>query len=481
MENGVIQLCIRITLLGIILFLLKLSPVDGRYSDATSTAYRLIHQGNPLEADAKLSEIQTFEPWQPLPWVELSDVYLNMEIVTRPISILQPLATQGLLDQKGLLTLALSLEKTDQIALLEDTLLAIVKMEESGSETVIACRMLVDLYRKEGRFDQALIFQTRLTEIAPGNMDFLIEKIVLELGLYPERSEIVKYDISKLPSWLVKSSNEVTKLRSIKDSAVYAANMGQIFGKIAVWDLAETWFSKAVHLSPDYAESWAFLAEARQQNGRDGSEQIKTALRLQPDSTGVRALGALYYRRQGDFAAAESLLKQNINDFPGEETWYLELGGLLAETGRMEEAVAIYQRAVEIDPENFRAYAAMARFSVIYNYELTEIGHPYAQKAIMLAAQEPEAHDVYGQVLLAEGEMEAADLAFSNAVTLDPDYAPSWLHIGQTALSNGDSAKAVESLLKVVSLAGNAREGQLASRLLNQYYGIFTGIQNEAQ
>ena len=46
------------------------------------------------------------------------------------------------------------------------------------------------------------------------------------------------------------------------------------------WDLAEYWMQKAVESSPDYAEAWAFLAEARQQRGLDGKEQINRALEL---------------------------------------------------------------------------------------------------------------------------------------------------------------------------------------------------------
>ena len=74
--------------------------------------------------------------------------------------------------------------------------------------------------------------------------------------------------------------------------------------------------------------------------------------------------------------------------------------------------------------------------------------------------------------LLAVGETEKANAAFSVALSLNPDYAPTWLHIGQAAISNGDSTLAKEALLKTVKISGNSIEAQIARRLLEQYYLI---------
>jgi cytochrome c-type biogenesis protein CcmH/NrfG len=142
----------------------------------------------------------------------------------------------------------------------------------------------------------------------------------------------------------------------------------------------------------------------------------------------------------------------------------------LAETGKMEDALSAYQEAVELSPLDYTKLTALARFCVQYDYLVKEIGLPAAQKAIELAADEPESQDIYGQTLLVTGDNKQATEAFSVALSLNPDYAPTWLHIGQAALSQGDSILAKEALMKTVTISGNSSESETARRLLKQYF-----------
>ncbi|HEX7555906.1 MAG TPA: tetratricopeptide repeat protein, partial [Leptolinea sp.] len=177
-----------------------------------------------------------------------------------------------------------------------------------------------------------------------------------------------------------------------------------------------------------------------------------------------------------DYNKAISLLKQNLESSPDEEIWSFELGRTLAEAGRLEEAVIIYQQAVDLRPKDPAGYTAMARFSIQYEYRLEDIGLPAARTAIDLAGGNlAEDYDLLGQVLFALGKNDESDSAYSMALGNSIEYAPTWLHIGQAALSQEDSFQAKEALLKAVSLAGNSTEGRLASRLLLQYFNISAG------
>ena len=56
--------------------------------------------------------------------------------------------------------------------------------------------------------------------------------------------------------------------------------IGRALGNAGHWDLAEIAFQKAVDARPDYAEAWAFLAEAKFQVGEDGAADMQRAEEL---------------------------------------------------------------------------------------------------------------------------------------------------------------------------------------------------------
>jgi tetratricopeptide (TPR) repeat protein len=355
---------------------------------------------------------------------------------------------------------------------MEDALHSLLRLNKTGSEAKIAYQMLVKLYRSQDRFEEALKDQSDLERIVPGNKDILFEKVLLMLALHPEEGLAEWGSTSGKPAWLVQVGNQIAAANLEENETVRLMNIGRAFGGVNHWDLAEYWFQQAVDFSPQYAEAWAFLAEARQQRGLDGKEQINRALELAPDSTGVRALAAFYFRRHLETARAISLLQENIADQPLESTWYSELGSVLGETGKMEEAAAAYLKAAELAPLDYANQAALARFCDQYEYRVSDLGLPAAERAVDLAANVPEAQDIYGLTLLTIGETEKANQAFSVALSLDPEYAPTWLHIGQAAISSGDSTLAKEALLKAVNISGYSMESQIAGRLLEQYYSI---------
>lgn len=466
------SLLIRLLLIGIILFFLCPAINDFRLLDALNNASIFMIRGQPEEAEVQLTGAQIMEPWRNLPWPDLAAVYLEQGKSARAIAILEPRASQNLLDASAWLTLARGYEQSGLPGRMEEALQALVRLNHTGPEIEMAYQMLVKLYRSQNRIEEALQSQTELVRLVSNNRDFKFEKVLLMLAVRPQEGLKDWESTTGKPAWLVQAGNQIAAAVQEKDEAVRMMKIGRAFGGMGNWDLAEYWLQQAADISPNYAEAWAFLAEARQQRGMDGKEQINRALDLAPDSPGVRALASLYFRRQHETARATVLLEKNIADQPAESTWYMELGSILAETGKMEEAVAAYQKAIELSPLDYARQAALARFCVQYEYRVSDLGLPAAEKAVALAADVPDAQDIYGLTLLAAGESEKANQAFSVALSLDPEYAPTWLHIGQAAISASDSSLAKEALLKAVKISGNSIEGQIARRLLEQYLMI---------
>jgi len=459
-------------LVGIILYLLRPVASDARVLDGLNNAQYYMAKGFPEEAEVQLDWIQSMEPWRNLPWSDLAAEYLQQGKPIRAITILEAISRNKLLDSAAWMTLARGYEQSGRPGQMEDSLLSLVRFNESGLETEKAYQMLVRLYRSQNRFEEAYQIQSVLVRLVPENKQFVFDKVLLIMALHQQEGLQEWKSTPDKPAWLIQAGNQIAAAILEENEAIRMVKIGRAFGGIENWDIAEYWLQKAVDISPNFAEAWAFLAETRQQRGLEGKEQINRALDLASESTGVRGLAAIYFRRQREFPKAVILLQKNIEDQPAESTWYLELGSVLAETGKMEDATIAYQKAALLAPLDYSKQAALARFCVQYEYRVRDLGLPAAVKAVELAPDNPEAQDVYGLTLLALGEPEKASQAFSDALSLNPEYATTWLHMGQSAIAAGDSALAKDALLKTVKISENSVEGRMARRLLEQYFRI---------
>jgi hypothetical protein len=74
--------------------------------------------------------------------------------------------------------------------------------------------------------------------------------------------------------------------------------IGRGLGLVEEWGLAEKAFEKAVSADGKYAEAWAWLGEASQQNGQDGGADLSQALALDPQDAIVHALRGHVNRRR---------------------------------------------------------------------------------------------------------------------------------------------------------------------------------------
>ena len=80
--------------------------------------------------------------------------------------------------------------------------------------------------------------------------------------------------------------------------------------------------------------------------------EYQRAIELNPEHASAHVLlGMAYYTRYGDVAMAEDEIYQALELSPRNQWAYLRLGNIYYQEGRMDEAAAAYERALEIDPD----------------------------------------------------------------------------------------------------------------------------------
>lgn len=191
------------------------------------------------------------------------------------------------------------------------------------------------------------------------------------------------------------------------------------------------WFEQAVLLAPAYAPAWAGIAENRQlliwyagewpsASYPQALEAVERALALDPDAADAAATAGLIlwtYRR--DLVGAERALRSALAVNPDSAEALHGLGQLLALTGRRDEAVTLFQRALQIEP-----------LSLVIRTD-------------------------YGSSWLWNGDPATALEHYLYVLQLDPDFALAQLFAGLALIAMGRYEQAEVRLERALLLGGS--------------------------
>lgn len=254
------------------------------------------------------------------------------------------------------------------------------------------------------------------------------------------------------------------------DKSMQKVVVGQALGLVQDWQLAQTAFEQAVQLDDKNAEAWAWLGEAKQQTGQDGSAELNHALSLNRHSVNVRALRGLYWSRQGKYEQmlAEYLLAAGVE--PENPRWQAGIGEAHTKLGDLVAALTAYQRAVELSPAQAEYWRLLAYFCAENNVQTEELGLPSAQQALMLAPNDPAILDTLGYVYLSTGRYANAEVSLMQAVEIAPQYFSAHIHLATTYLAQGNRAAAFNSLTYVRDADETGVYAEIASQLLDKYF-----------
>lgn len=241
--------------------------------------------------------------------------------------------------------------------------------------------------------------------------------------------------------------------------------IGRGLALVQEWELARLQFESAIEADAGNAEAWAWLGESKQHADVDGSADLEQAFRLDPNSSIVRGLRALSFQRAGnhrdaltEFQAAARLDEKN-------PTWQVSIGETYSKLGDLIRAREAYQAAINLAPEDPAYWRLLAVFCAQNNVNITDVGIPAAQKAVILSLGDVPSRDILGWLYLLNGQNEDAETMLQRALEMDPQNASVHLHLGQLYFQTGDRAQAYDHLVKARDLGDPE-----AQAILSQYF-----------
>jgi superkiller protein 3 len=148
---------------------------------------------------------------------------------------------------------------------------------------------------------------------------------------------------------------------------------------------------------------------------------------------------------------------------PDADQAYFALGNFYGDEGRDREAATAFQRAIDVNPRNYRNH---------YMYAVTlarlQDGQGAAEEFQKALALEPAHADSYywlGKIDVQNGKIETARQAFERAVSLEPKHLGAWYQLGRLYGREGLTEKAQAAFEQQRTLRKEYGLGVVAQRM----------------
>ncbi|MCC6146183.1 MAG: tetratricopeptide repeat protein [Anaerolineaceae bacterium] len=463
-------IAIGIGLPWLLVFFLQLQP----FPQQLSTAWQEVRSAETrlrFQSAAKaMREILEFQPWRTELWIRLGRFYLQAGKWEEAVESLSGVASRPNFDSEGAFSLGEAYWQSGKPEQAIKIWKPLVISEEAPPELY---SLLEGLQRQQGDMDGALQTLNYWIERVPDSAYPKLELgFLLAVDNPSSAAEVLNQaiNIDRTLSGRLYPLRKALKGESLSKRD-HLMQTGRALAGLGQWDLAEILFERAIQQNSEDAEAWAFFGEAQQQMGKDGLPALVHAEDLSPNSPTVQALMSLYWRRHEKPDRALILLRTLAATEPEESIWQLELGSAAAETGDLMAAMAYFQNAVKMEPENPLVWSSLARFCVEYMVAAREVGLPAARRLLELSPNDQEGYVLMGRLLFSLGDLASAERFLLQGVSLDPSEAPANLVLGQLYLQEEKYEPAFYYLQKAVTLSNPGQvEGLLAKRLLDRFF-----------
>ena len=172
--------------------------------------------------------------------------------------------------------------------------------------------------------------------------------------------------------------------------------------------------------------------------------------------TVLLVLGALAWQQCGTFASMETLWRTTLARNPDCWMAHNNLGLVLKNQGRIEEAIEHYHRAIQIAPNAWDALndlgvalAAEGRFDdAIKNYH----------KSLQSDPNRYAVQNNLGHALAAEGRFDDAIEYYRKALQINPNFSDALNNLGNALAAKGQSDEAIKNYYRAIQINPNFSE-----------------------
>jgi tetratricopeptide (TPR) repeat protein len=452
-------------LVGLLILILAPRPLAGTLD--LKSAERLDAAGNAVDAAQAYATAAARISWMPWLWEQAGMSAMDSSNIENAIIFFNKAADRNAITSSGWFTLGSAYQDQGDLS-------SAINAWKKALPLARADSYLAAAERSKGNFSEAIDYWRADIALEPESASAHYTLGLLLAATAPEQANPELIRAVDLCSAL---DAPVQSLRTALNTAFLAEDRGyqflvsgQALGAIGEWDLAAEAFRNATISRSNYGEAWAWLGEAKQQQGQDGSFEIEQAITFSPGSAMVQGLYGIFLQRQGKPADALGAFKKAAELEPDEPGWQIAMGSASEQTGDLVAAYGYYVHAVELAPTDASMLRALVAFSVTNSVDVEFTGLPTARKLVGLASTDWQSFDLAGQAEFFIGNYNAAEVYLIKAAKLSPTEAAPALHLGLVYLQTGDSGSAYSYLNMAKASDPDGHLGWQAGRLLEQYF-----------
>ncbi len=227
---------------------------------------------------------------------------------------------------------------------------------------------------------------------------------------------------------------------------------------------ALSYFERAANRDPAFGRARVGIADCWFWLGNEGAEptdtsfdrareELAVALRLNEGLAEAHSSLALLHLAQDEFGRAENEARRAIDLNPSLSGPYRTLFQVVAGNGKIHEAVALLERALQIDPLDVTVIALLGRLYLYAGRETDAL--QYWRQSEPLAPFRTATHRT--EHFLGKGDLGAAEATLGQMQALAPENPWTVGFRGILSARRGDGQGARASIAKLQSMAGKAR------------------------
>jgi tetratricopeptide (TPR) repeat protein len=212
-----------------------------------------------------------------------------------------------------------------------------------------------------------------------------------------------------------------------------------------------------------------FSKNKRAQEGLSSLNNLKpNDVKQKPPQEVINQLVGLY--NQGELSAVIEQAQVLTKQYPEAFTIWNILGAAAAQTGKLDEAIDAYKKAITIKPNSAEIYSNMG-VALQDQGKFDEAIDAY-QKAISLNPNYADAFCNMGNALKGQGKLEEAIDAYQKAISLNPNHALAHNNMGNALKDQGKFDEAIDAYKKAISLNPN---------YVDTYYNMGLGLKAQGK
>ncbi len=200
------------------------------------------------------------------------------------------------------------------------------------------------------------------------------------------------------------------------NKAVYHVEQGE-------WNEGKNNFQSALRIDPNFvmANLWGWSEDPIQNR-----KLTETAISNKDKASDAERLRVemMMAGREGDQATRLKLAEELVEKYPNSSESYEVLADMYREQYKLDDAIANYDKALKINPDNFRVHAQIAQLHVVTGQNILlpkerqskDIAIKHAEEMIRIRPKAPFAHQIRANIERADSNFEEAIKLYQNLV-----------------------------------------------------------------